>query len=68
VTTIAAPRTAGELLEEGMCTARCLLALSARPCGCPCGGRWHGALTGADVGAGASPDEQAGNHTQRTRP
>jgi hypothetical protein len=43
---------AGELLEEGLCSARCLLALSDGPCECACSGRWHGVLAGAQVTEG----------------
>jgi len=45
---------AGELLEEGLCSARCLLALSDGPCECSCSGRWHGALNGAQVSEGTN--------------
>lgn len=58
MTVTATPRAASELLKEGLCTARCLVALTTGPCGCPCGGRWHGALASVVVGEGASPDEQ----------
>lgn len=57
----AAPVTwiAGELILEGLCSARCLLALGEGPCDCPCEGRWHGALTGVDAGEGISPEQRA---------
>lgn len=58
MTAPAAPRTAGELLEAGACSVRCLLARTSGPCGCPCGGRWHGALASAAVGEGALPGER----------
>lgn len=48
-TTTTTSGTAAELLKEGMCSACCLLALGDGPCGCSCGGRWHGALARAEV-------------------
>jgi hypothetical protein len=52
VSTTATSSTAAELLEAGACSPRCLVALGDGPCGCSCGGRWHGALARADVGDG----------------
>lgn len=60
--TAAAPSVtwvAGELIEEGLCSARCLLALGEGPCDCPCEGRWHGVLTGFDAGEGIPPEQRA---------
>ena len=59
MTTATESFTAGELLEAALCSARCLLAIAPGPCECPCGGRWHGALAGADVGGGITPEERA---------
>lgn len=58
------PWIAGELIEEGLCSARCLLALGDGPCDCACDGRWHGALTGADAGEGISPEQRAREREQ----
>jgi hypothetical protein len=49
MTVTATPQAASELLKEGLCSARCLVALTTGPCGCPCRGRWHGALAGAEL-------------------
>jgi hypothetical protein len=59
MTTTATSWTAADLLEEGMCSARCMLAFGDGPCNCPCEGRWHGVLTDADVGEGITPEQRA---------
>lgn len=41
--------TAGELLEQGRCSAPCLLAMEGGPCTCRCRGCWHGVLSGVVV-------------------
>lgn len=41
---------AAELVEQGLCTAMCLLAESSdQKCTCPCNGEGHGALAMAEV-------------------
>lgn len=40
--------TVAEILATGRCSPRCLCAHGVREttrCECPCGGRWHGALS-----------------------
>lgn len=51
--------TAGELIEEGLCSARCMLAFGNGRCDCPCDGRWHGVLTDTEAGDGIDPVERA---------
>lgn len=42
--------TAAQLVADRICSATCLLAGAwSDDCGCPCKGRWHGALGGMRV-------------------
>jgi hypothetical protein len=46
--------TAGDLVAAGRCSPQCLLAFNGK-CDCPCNGRWHGALTTAELGEARVP-------------
>lgn len=48
------PWTAGDLIAAGRCTPQCLLAFNGK-CDCPCNGRWHGKLTGTELGEARVP-------------
>jgi hypothetical protein len=44
--------TAAEFIREGCCTSACLAAITEPGrCSCPCGGEFHGLLSGADLTA-----------------